>query len=307
MIKILILFQIIIRGFGLKDCLVEDICAGKIKEEDLTAKFIRDNYKNCGIYDNPKRKLGGGRNILEDIEQLDQYLYTYSLMAQKQWDKAFDLRVLPNEATIIDYGCGQGLSLLNFIEQWSDAGSFDVKWKDRVKEIKLIEPSNVALNRAKTVAKLKFPFSVITAVNKKLEELDNDDLAFEPNKTYIHVFSQVLDIPMSRRFSLIDLFERMTSVIGTHYILIVGNKVDPYERDDIVLQLYEYVSREYIFEKEIELLLKEDSELVKKVVTEKTIKDIVFNNYQIRSTENQLYDCNSLFINLNTVEKEVYD
>lgn len=81
----------------MKDSLVEDICAGKIKEEDLTAKFIRDSYK-LNIYDNPKRKLGGGRNTLEDTKQLNQYLYTYSLMAQKQWDKAFDLRVLPKRS-----------------------------------------------------------------------------------------------------------------------------------------------------------------------------------------------------------------
>lgn len=76
-----------------------------MKEEDLTAKFIRDNYK-LSIYDNPKHKLGGGRNILENIEQLNQYLYNYSLMAQKQWDKAFRLKFLPKEAAIIDYGCG---------------------------------------------------------------------------------------------------------------------------------------------------------------------------------------------------------
>lgn len=288
----------------MKDSLVEDICAGKIKEEDLTAKFIRDNYK-LNISDNPKRKLGGGRNILEDTKQLDQYLYSYSLMAQKQWDKAFRLKVLPKEATIIDYGCGQGLSLLQLVEQWSDAGSFDVTWKDRVKEVKLIEPSNVALDRAQAVAGLKFPHSTVKAVNKKLENLDDDDLVFEPHKTYVHIFSQVLDIPMSRKFSITELFEKITSTIGTHYILIVGNKIDPYERDDIVLQLYEYVSREYIFEKEIELLLKEDSELVMKVVTDKTVKDIVFNNYQIRSTENQSYDCNSLFIKLKTVEKVI--
>ena len=304
LIKILILFPVIIRGRGLKDCLVEDICAGKIKEEDLTAKFIRDNYK-LNISDNPKRKLGGGRNILEDTKQLDQYLYSYSLMAQKQWDKAFRLKVLPKEATIIDYGCGQGLSLLQLVEQWSDAGSSDVKWKDRVKEVKLIEPSNVALDRAQAVAGLKFPHSTVKAVNKKLENLDDDDLVFEPHKTYVHIFSQVLDIPMSRKFSITELFEKITSTIGTHYILIVGNKIDSYERDDIVLQLYEYVSREYIFEKEIELLLKEDSELVMKVVTDKTVKDIVFNNYQIRSTENQSYDCNSLFIKLKTVEKVI--
>lgn len=288
----------------MKDSLVEDICAGKIKEEDLTAKFIRDNYK-LNISDNPKRKLGGGRNILEDTKQLDQYLYSYSLMAQQQWDKAFRLKVLPKEATIIDYGCGQGLSLLQLVEQWSDAGSFDVTWKDRVKEVKLIEPSNVALDRAQAVAGLKFPHSTVKAVNKKLENLDDDDLVFEPHKTYVHIFSQVLDIPMSRKFSITELFEKITSTIGTHYILIVGNKIDSYERDDIVLQLYEYVSREYIFEKEIELLLKEDSELVMKVVTDKTVKDIVFNNYQIRSTENQSYDCNSLFIKLKTVEKVI--
>ena len=167
----------------MKDSLVEDICAGKIKEEDLTAKFIRDNYK-LNISDNPKRKLGGGRNILEDTKQLDQYLYSYSLMAQKQWDKAFRLKVLPKEATIIDYGCGQGLSLLQLVEQWSDAGSFDVTWKDRVKEVKLIEPSNVALDRAQAVAGLKFPHSTVKAVNKKLENLDDDDLVFEPHKTY---------------------------------------------------------------------------------------------------------------------------
>lgn len=159
-----------------------------------------------------------------------------------------------------------------------------MKWKDLVKEVRLIEPSITALQRAQSVAGLKFPHSTKKAVNKKLENLDDDDLVFEPNKTYIHIFSQVLDIPMSSKFSINELFERITSTIGTHYLLIVGNKIDSYERDDIVLQLYEYVSREYIFEKEIELLLKEDSELVRKVVTDKIIKDIVFNNYQIRST-----------------------
>mgnify|MGYP002510140156 CR=1 FL=1 len=305
MIKILILFQVIIRRLGLKDRLIEDIYAGKIKEEDLTAKFIRDNYKNRGICDNPKRKLGGGRKVLEDTKQLDQYLYSYGLMAQQQWDKAFSLKILPKEATIIDYACGQGLSMLQLVDQWSDSGSTNVKWKDRVKEVRLIEPSITALKRAQSVVGLKFPHSTIKAVNKKLENLDDDDLVFEPNKTYIHIFSQVLDIPMSSKFSINELFERITSTIGTHYILIVGNKIDLYERDDIVLQLYEYVSREYIFEKEIELLLKEDSELVRKVVTDKTVKDIAFKNYQIRSTENQSYDCNSLFIKLKTVEKVI--
>lgn len=288
----------------MKDYLVEDISAGKVKEEDLTAKFIRDNYK-LNIYDNPKRKLGGGRNILEDTEELNQYLYTYSLMAQKQWDEAFKLRVLPKEATIIDYGCGQGLSLLNFVEQWSDAGSFDEKWKDRVKEVKLIEPSDVALKRAKAVAKLKFPLSVVTAVNKKLEELDDDELTFEPNKTYIHVFSQVLDIPMSRKFSIIELFEKITSIIGTHYILIVGHKIDCHT--DSVIQLYQHISNEYILFEERFQFARRDRTPIKKNVIRRKIKNITLNNFVIKDTAGQNYDSNSLFVHLDTFEKTIHE
>lgn len=147
-----------------------------------------------------------------------------------------------------------------------------MRWKDRVKEVRLIEASVVALTRAQAIASLKFPHSTINILNKKFESLGEDDLVFEPNKTYIHIFSQVLDIPISSKFSVTELFERITSTVGTHYILIIGNKIDLYERDDIVLQLYEYVSREYISEKEIELLLKKDGELVKKVVNEKNDK-----------------------------------
>ena len=288
----------------MKDSLVEDICAGKIKEEDLTAKFIRDNYK-LNIYDNPKRKLGGGRSILEDIDQLDQYLYTYSLMAQKQWDKAFDLRVLPKEATLIDYGCGQGLSLLNFLQQWSDAGSFDVKWKDRVKKVKLIEPSSVALDRAQAVAGLKFPHSTIKAVNKKLENLDDDDLAFEPNKTYIHIFSQVLDITMSRKFSITELFEKITSAIGTHYILIVGHKVDYHA--DSVLELYQHVSNKYILFEERFQFARRDCIPTQKNVIRRKVKNITLNNFVIKDSAGQNYDSNSLFVQLDTFEKTIYE
>ena len=61
-------------------------------------------------------------------------------------------------------------------------------------KIKLIEPSSLALNRAKKVLQYYSPNTKIVDINKKLDDLDTKDLETNKNLGKIHLFSNILDI-----------------------------------------------------------------------------------------------------------------
>src|SRR5690606_25357252 len=102
------------------------------------------------------------------------------------------------------------------------------------------------LNRAQAIAQLKFPDATIRTIHKKLEELDNNDLLFDTNKVMIHIFSQVLDIPLADEFDLLGFFETITSTIGTHYIHVVSHEVDGMNNQTNVLKLYKHIASKHV-------------------------------------------------------------
>ena len=226
------------------DQVIEDINNGTLTAENLSHETLRKNYKRQ-IYEDGRDVLGRGRGVLDDTDHLDQYLHSYGRMANQQWEGPLDITMIEGETTVIDYGCGQGLSFLNAICRWQLEDD-EKTWQDYIKSIVLIEPSQIALNRAEAIAKLKFPDANIYTITKKLEELGNEDLAFDANKIMIHIFSQVLDIPLADGFDLLDFFETITSTVGAHYIHVVSHEVDSINSQRNILKLYKYIVSKYV-------------------------------------------------------------
>ncbi|WP_420229137.1 hypothetical protein ACOBWA_09085 [Psychrobacter sp. ER1] len=185
--------------------------------------------------------------------------------------------MIDGDTTIIDYGCGQGLSFLNLVCRWSHDD--DRTWQDYLKSVILIEPSKIALNRAEAIAKLKFPDATIRTVNKKLETLDSEDLLFDTNKVTIHIFSQVLDITLADEFNLLEFFETITSTIGMHYIHVVSHEVDGMNNQRNILKLYRYIASTYVGANTIRPVFRTPPKESRKV--RKTATNMALNTFNI--------------------------
>lgn len=133
------------------DKVIEAIENGDLTQENLTSSFLRKHYSQ-DFGSEFWSQLGRGRNILENADELDQYLYSYGKMIIEQWNNySSDYHYMKDgTTTVIDYGCGQGLASLTFIENWDALHKY-------VENIILIEPSEIALNRAKALLKCKYP------------------------------------------------------------------------------------------------------------------------------------------------------
>lgn len=226
------------------DRVIEAINNGTLTAENLTHEYLRENYSRQ-IYRDGRKILDRGRGIIDDTDSLDQYLYSYGRMGNEQWHRPYEFNMVDDDTTIIDYGCGQGLSFLNLVCRWRPDDE-NKTWQDYIKSIVLIEPSKVALNRAEAIAKLKLPDATIHTVNKNLEELDNNNLIFDTNKVMLHIFSQILDIPLADDFNLLDFFETITSTIGTHYIHVVSHEVETMNDQQNILKLYKHIVNKHV-------------------------------------------------------------
>lgn len=226
------------------DKVIEAIRNNEISAENLTPNYLR-NYYCRDVYNDGRLALDRGRGVFNDTDQLDQYLYTYGKMVNQQWSRPFSFSMIDSSTTLIDYGCGQGLSFLNLTCNWAPDDP-NQSWQDLIKSIVLIEPSKVALKRAEAIARFKFPDASVNVVNKKLEELSPSDISYDDNEIYMHIFSQVLDIPFNEDFDFLDFFESITSSKGIHYILVVSHDIKQVNSSQLILKLYKYIAKKYV-------------------------------------------------------------
>ncbi|MCR4922276.1 MAG: DEAD/DEAH box helicase [Bacteroidaceae bacterium] len=129
--------------------------------------------------------------IYTDELQLDAYLAAYVDWHKGKLEKAFELLddVLPRQINIIDWGCGQALATI-FIFDYIKSRRLACS----IQEVILIEPSNVALERAEFLINRINPNISIRSINKKLDEVTSNDLKFRNNIPVYHLFSNILDI-----------------------------------------------------------------------------------------------------------------
>ena len=161
------------------------------KVRDLSIKFYRELPQ--ALQDELFETLNRGVDILDSEPQMTTYLYAFGKMHQAKLEYAFGK--LPNEfleqpeINIIDYGCGQALGTMCYADFLREKG-----YSQKVKTITLIEPSEICLKRAALHASVFFLNAEIKTVNKKFDDLTQDDIVCSEKMPTLHILSNVLDI-----------------------------------------------------------------------------------------------------------------
>lgn len=171
----------------------------------------------------PWKYTGHGRNVLQNEDELNAYIAAYGEIhiikcrAALQNFPFDNLRMYPYE--IFDWGCGQGIATLTLIDML-----YERSLLSGLRKITLVEPSDIALQRAKKwIACSAGPGIEIHCVNKFIptDETEKWDDVNCTVQSCINLFSNILDI---HSLSLSWLAHKTASLAGTTYMICVGPK-----------------------------------------------------------------------------------
>lgn len=174
--------------------------------------------------------VGRGVQQIQEEEELFDYLRNYGNMHQAKVNSAL-VPPFPQEfnvpISIIDWGCGQGLASMVFIDKYGT---------DNIKQIILIEPSELALRRASLHCKKYAPDVPLQTICKEFDELTPEDIHLIAPDATIHLLSNVLDM---ERYSVEHLVNVVKSLprseqyfvcLSPHIDDIRTNKIDNFVR-----------------------------------------------------------------------------
>ena len=207
------------------------------KVRDLSTKFYRELPQ--ALQDELFEALNRGIDILDSEPQMTAYLYAFGKMHQAKLNYAFGK--LPEEffeqpeINIIDYGCGQALGTMCYADFLREKGC-----SQKVKTITLIEPSEICLERAALHDSVFLPDAEIKTVNKKFDDLTQDNIVCSEETPTLHILSNVLNM---LNFDL-DRFAELVKVClkGYNQFVCVGpyfSFIDKDERMDKFLSRME--------------------------------------------------------------------
>ncbi|RLA06275.1 MAG: hypothetical protein DRQ51_09855 [Gammaproteobacteria bacterium] len=183
-------------------------------------KTIENNKHNYDLW----YELDRGKAVLQNNKQLQQYFFSYGNMHNKKlsvvYNRLFDnldINTLCKNCNveIIDYGCGQGIGsikLLNYLQEKNIP-------VEKISQITLIEPSEIALNKAVSFLEKT---SNIKTLNKKLDDLNDDDLNTNNSAIKFHIFSNILDMGTTY-FNIKNLTSKIkNSQKGINYFICIS-------------------------------------------------------------------------------------
>jgi hypothetical protein len=161
------------------------------KIRGLSSKFFLELPKE--LQDQLHEALNRGVDELDSEPLMVAYLFSFGKMHQAKLNYAFkhlpEEFLLQSEINIIDYGCGQALGTMCYADFLRENG-----YEQKVKTITLIEPSEICLKRAALHASAFFPDAEINTVNKKFDDLTQDDIVCNEETPTLHILSNVLDM-----------------------------------------------------------------------------------------------------------------
>ena len=173
----------------------------------------------------PWHHVNHGVDLLSTEDQLFAYIAAYGEMHHIKCRTSFqnfDFESLGN-IEIIDWGCGQGIGSLTFIDMLRERDK-----QHLLRKVTLIEPSAVALKRATVNIQkatngsiLVFPINKYLPGNEKREDIEEIEGIDYVQTNVIHIFSNILDIPSVN-------LEKLAYIVGTprhtHHIMCMGPK-----------------------------------------------------------------------------------
>lgn len=197
------------------DRIIDGIRSKDIRSDNISFELLKKTgSRQNGLWSELKR----GEAILTTVEQLDQYLHSYGPMISSQWENVVQRITLPaGDIQIVDYGCGQCLASSLYLDALKSKG------RPICSKFILIDPSLVALRRARRIAKCYFPGAALTTINKRFDDLVEADIRLRQTPENVHLFSNILDIP---GVSVQKLVDHVLSQEGVQYIVAVSHDRD---------------------------------------------------------------------------------
>ena len=186
-------------------------------------------------------KTNRGVAILENESELYEYMRRFGNMHKAKL--IYALRApFPQKwelpINIYDWGCGQGIASMVFLEKYKNS---------TVNRVTLIEPSVVAIARAALHVSIYRPDVQIKTICKKLDDLDSDDLNVSGANTHIHLFSNVLDIDDYSPGHLFNLLDE--SFPGINYFICTSPYIDDIKAERLNSFLRHFQNKYDSFEK----------------------------------------------------------
>ena len=145
---------------GIESLILDDII--RVSRNNVPSKYREKPWSCFG--------LKHGTAVLSNEEQLCCYIASYGDMHKGKLEKAFETfpwEELTSNLEVIDWGCGQGIASVHFVSKLRDFNHLP-----KLQKITLIEPSSVALSRAKA--------NVLQAIGSDIEIEPKENL-----KSYI--------------------------------------------------------------------------------------------------------------------------
>lgn len=172
-----------------------------------------------------QRISGRGVEQIQAEEGLFDYMRNYGNMHQA---KIMSSLVAPfpqqfeSKISLIDWGCGQALASMVFMDKFGS---------DNIKQIILIEPSEMALRRASLHCKRYAPDVPLQTICKEFDELTIDDIHLVEPETTVHLFSNVLDMEDYSVDHLSALVNSLTN--SQQYFVCISPHIDDYRTNKI--------------------------------------------------------------------------
>ena len=184
-----------------------------------------------------------GVGILEHEDELNCYLVAYGIMHEEKMHTALSAitnieEIVKNKYQIIDWGCGQGLATLCFFDFIKN-----IEIKNKPISITLIEPSNLAITKAKNYIDFNIQDLKIDLIKKKLDDIVLSDVKITEPIT-IHFFSNILDIETINLKNLATLIK--SNLKGEHYFICVGPMNKTSTRIDIFAKFLNFTEEQLI-------------------------------------------------------------
>ena len=219
--------------------------------DSIQAKFLEIRSLCAILYANVEsddifHSLQRGVKVLTEHNQLLAYIKSYGKMHFAKAMSAFSAlssQNLVSKIEIYDWGCGQGLASVCFLEYLNDRALMP-----EIKAITLIEPSELALKRASLHIRKFNKSSDIFTINKDLDSLNKNDFLSNSANTKIQLFSNILDIDF---FSMTDLILKIKeNFSGLNYFICVSPFISEYktQRLDDFVEAFEHFDGFYLMQ-----------------------------------------------------------
>lgn len=184
-------------------------------------KIISKAYENLPIEKRAKpwTFVNHGVDLLKNEDELNCYLVAYGKMHEEKIHSALSTltnlkEIVKNKYQIIDWGCGQALATLCFLDFIK--GSLD---NNKPQSITLIEPSNSAISKAEKYIQSITQNNKNQLIEKRLDDVNLSDIEITEPIT-INFFSNILDIESVNLAKLTDLIKN--NLKGEQYFICVG-------------------------------------------------------------------------------------